>query len=33
MTTVENVGDMIGSALGTAWRETTAPANESSPKR
>ena len=33
MTTVENVGDMIGSALGTAWRETTAPTNKSPPKR
>jgi hypothetical protein len=31
MTTVENVGDMIGSAL--AWRGTTERANESSPKR
>jgi hypothetical protein len=31
--TAENVGDVIGSTLGTAWREATEPADESSPKR
>lgn len=31
--TAENVGGVIGIALGTAWREATEPANESSPKR
>ncbi len=31
--TKENAGDVIGSALATAWREATEPANEPSPKR
>ena len=31
--TAQNVGGVIVSALGTAWREATEPANESSPKR
>jgi hypothetical protein len=31
--TAENVGGVIGRALGPAWREATEPANESSPKR
>jgi hypothetical protein len=31
--TVENVGDVIGSAVGKAWREATEQPNESSPKR
>jgi hypothetical protein len=31
--TTENVGDVIGSALGKAWREATESASEPSPKR
>jgi hypothetical protein len=31
--TAENVSDVIGSALGKAWREAAEPATEPSPKR